>query len=350
MCLIWGVKIIKTFLNTGICIAFATSFTACAPKFRVGNRTPPPGTMHTDYSDLSNWAAHPGKTDFSDSVPLPLRESYSRDTTVDVFFIHPTTYTRKKPDSWNALLNDEQLNRKTDERPILYQASVFNRYNVYAPRYRQAHIYSYYTTDTLRAKAALEMAYADLRNAFEYYLEHENKGRPLVIASHSQGTTHAKRLIRELVEGTPLAARLVAAYLIGIQVEPGYFSSLEPCRDAAQYSCFLAWRTFRNGFEPDYAAPARSSVVTNPLSWTTDTLLAPRYLHKGAILYNFNRMFEAVSDVRIYKDLLWISWPQFPGSRWFRSKNYHIGDINLFYRNIRDNVDLRVDSYRKKTR
>jgi len=31
-----------------------------------------------------------------------------------------------------------------------------------------------------------------------------------------------------------------------------------------------------------------------------------------------------------------------------RPKNYHIGDLNLFYLNIRENAALRVAAYRKK--
>ena len=43
-----------------------------------------------DYSDLNYWAAHPWKRDPSDSIPLPLRNE-PIDSSVDVFFLHPTT-------------------------------------------------------------------------------------------------------------------------------------------------------------------------------------------------------------------------------------------------------------------
>ena len=42
------------------------------------------------------------------------------------------------------ILNDQSLNAKTDYSTILYQASAFNEYRVFAPRYRQAHLRSYY--------------------------------------------------------------------------------------------------------------------------------------------------------------------------------------------------------------
>ncbi len=41
---------------------------------------------------------------------------------------------------------------------------------------------------------AFDLAYEDLKTAFENYLKHYNKGRPIIIASHSQGSLHALRL------------------------------------------------------------------------------------------------------------------------------------------------------------
>src|SRR5688572_27144685 len=48
-----------------------------------------------DYGNLDFWAAHPWKKDPSDSIPKPLRNGII-DSTVDVFFLHPTTFTGKK--------------------------------------------------------------------------------------------------------------------------------------------------------------------------------------------------------------------------------------------------------------
>ncbi|GAO42380.1 hypothetical protein FPE01S_01_13950 [Flavihumibacter petaseus NBRC 106054] len=301
-----------------------------------------------DYSDYRNWAALPQMPDPSDSVPLPLRADYKRDTTVDVFFIHPTTFTMKETGEWNASLEDSSLNAKTDRSAILYQASVFNRYNVYAPRYRQAHLRAYYTDNRTAATDALDLAYSDIKRAFQYYLQTQNHGRPVIIASHSQGTTHAKRLLKEFFDGKPLQQQLVAAYILGIPVEPDYFVSLPVCNAPAQTGCYITWRTFRRGFEPDYDSTYRRSVVVNPLSWKADTSYSPATLNRGAVLRDFNRVLPEVNDAQVYKDLLWISRPHFPGSRFYRARNYHIGDYNLFYVNIRENAGERVTAYEQR--
>jgi hypothetical protein len=340
------VKLIKTFRISGSLFLAALLISSCTKKSHVFQPEKSAATKEIDYSQLSNWAAHPKKTDPSDSVPFPLQASYQKDTTVDVFFIHPTSYTDRNSSEWNATLTDTALNKRTDLSSILYQASAFNNYNIYAPRYRQAHLRSYFTQDTVNASKALELAYEDIRTAFRYYLEHENNGRPIIIASHSQGTTHAKRLLKEFFENQPLQKKLVVAYIIGMQVEPDYFSGLDPCKDSIQTGCFISWRTFRRGYEPPYKPSSRKSIATNPLTWTIDTAYAPASYNKGSVLFKFNTVIPAVNDAQVYKDLLWISRPDFPHSILFRRKNYHIGDINLFYLNIRENLGLRVAQYR----
>ena len=300
------------------------------------------------YALEKNWAALPQQLDPSDEIPQPLLTDYKKDSSVDVFFIHPTTYTGKFHGRWMADLNDEKLNTKTDESSIRFQASVFNEFNVYAPRYQQAHIQSFYTEEKQRGQAALKAAYEDIRTAFLYYLENWNNGKPIILAAHSQGAFHAKYLLRELFEGKPLQEKLVAAYVIGLQVEPDFFSQLPICEDSLQNGCYLGWRTFRRDFEPDYDSSFRRSVVVNPLNWKADTSYAPVQLHKGAILRNFNKVYYKVSDAQVHEDLLWISRPKFPGSRLYKSRNYHIGDINLFYLNIRENLRARVRAFKIK--
>lgn len=320
--------------------------TACSRKTAPTHKVPEAGGV-TGYDRESNWAALPQLDDLSDEVPGPLQAAYQKDTSVDVFFIHPTTFTGKFDGRWNASVEDADLNRKTDESTIHLQASVFNEYNVYAPRYRQAQIFSFFTEDTIARNVAVQKAYEDVRLAFIYYLKNWNKGKPIILASHSQGSHHAKLLLREFFEGKPLQHQLVASYLLGLQVEPDYFKGIPVCKDSTQTGCFVTWRTFRNGYEPPYASAFRESVVVNPLNWKADTSYAPITLHKGAVLRNFNKMFYGISDAQVYKDLLWVSRPSFPGSRLIRSKNYHIGDINLFYLNIRENLNARVREYKK---
>jgi hypothetical protein len=223
-------------------------FFSCSPSYyNKISKTTAPNILSAipDYSNLNMWAAHPYKYDPSDSIPKPFIKE-GKDSTVDVFFIHPTTFTDPaRVWQFNADVNNDTLNAKTDYSSILYQATIFNQQGrVFAPRYRQAHYGMYAYPDTARARMAFDTAYSDIRRAFKYYLEH-HKGRPIIIAGHSQGTQHAKTLIKEFFDGQLLKNRLVAAYLVGMPVTKDEFQTIPPCTDSLQTGCFVSWRTFQ---------------------------------------------------------------------------------------------------------
>ena len=299
------------------------------------------------YHRIENWAAHPWKRDPSDSIPSGIKNRV-QDSLADVFFIHPTTYTDNKT-TWNAVVNDVRLNAKTDLSSILYQASAFNEHaRVFAPRYRQAH-YSAFFVHNEETRKAFDTAYSDVKNAFDFYLANHHYNRPIIIAAHSQGALMGIRLLKEYFDGKALQKYLVAAYLVGWPLPQNIFPSITVCNTPAQTGCFCGWRTFKVGFVPDYVPKeATISHVTNPLTWTTDSLHASKSLNKGGVLRDFNQIIPAVTDAQIHNGVLWSNKPQFKGSIFFTTSNYHIADVNLFYMNIRDNVAQRIFAFLKK--
>lgn len=308
-----------------------------------------------DYSQLNYWAAHPWKWDPSDSVPLPLRNQ-PKDPVVDVFFLHPTTHTKKKnADQANAAIDDSYINAKTDYSTILYQASAFNEDSrIFAPRYRQTHISVFFKKHTEQTEEYFDLAYSDIKAAFEYYLQHWNNGRPFIIASHSQGSKMAERLLKEFFDAPTDSAqllrnKLVVAYIAGWPVPKEYFSSLKMCEDPIQTGCLCSWRTFRKGFVPYYLKNEKgNSYATNPLSWKTTTEFISRTNNKGSVLTNFNKIYYHTTAAQISNGLLYTQKPRFPGSFLYFTRNYHIGDINLYYVNIRENVKQRINAFWKR--
>jgi hypothetical protein len=302
-----------------------------------------------DYSSLSNWAAHPLKKDLSDESPdgLPLPQGPME---IDVFFVHPTSFTGSKgEDTWNAPIDNEHVNKKTDEGAIKYQASVFNQVGqVYAPRYRQAHIEVYYTKDWNSARQALDFAYHDVKTAFQYFLENYSKGKPFIIAAHSQGTNHAERLINDMIDKTNLKNRMVAAYLIGMPIANHAFENIPPCHDADQTGCFVSWRTFKKGYVPEYTLLETDIAVSNPLSWKTDTIYVGKDKNQGTILKNFKKVHKALVDAQVYENILWANKPSFFGSIFLTTKNYHVADYNFYYMSIRENAKHRVGLFWKR--
>ena len=319
------------------------------PQKTFSEETPPSAP---DYSNADHWAALPSKLDSSDAVPVASLRSDPQNAEVDVFFLHPTSYTGKDSNGeqhWNARIDDPAINKKTDMGAILNQATIFNEVGrVYAPRYRQGHLQCYFVDkDRECGKKALDLAYEDVKAAFVYYLKNYNQGRPIIIASHSQGTTHAGRLMREFFDGKTLQNKLVVAYLLGMPVQKDFFKNIAPCADATQTGCFCSWRTWKRGYFPANHQPNQNLVVTNPLTWKLDDVYAPRELNEGSVFLKFHKIYPKLVDAQAHDGVLWVNKPKFPGSFLIRSKNFHAADFNFFWLNVRQDAKRRVGLFWK---
>ena len=304
-----------------------------------------------DYSRAEHWAALPDRYDDADVLPAGDAVDNQAVAEVDVFFLHPTTYYSRA--NWNQPLDDKGANDKTDKRALRHQASAFNgSARVYAPRYRQATLYSFRDKEG-NGEKALDLAYADVKSAFEYYLGNYNEGRPIIVASHSQGSRHGQRLLAEFFADEPLRSQLIAAYLVGWPGSPSKDGSdiagIPVCDSPDQTECWLTWNTIG----PDAVRyGGRDAVCVNPLTWKTDGEYAASELNIGGVVFPEEGDERPAPDVGIVcaeciDGALVISKPEGDGysNMSMGRDNYHIYDYTLFYMNVRKNVAERVAAY-----
>lgn len=296
-----------------------------------------------DYSKEENWSALPFRHDAADKIPNS--ETWVEDSVkqVDVFYIYPTMHMKGK--TYNADVTDKKLNRRIDTKPVQYQASVFNAScRVYAPRYRQSIIDVFKDKKEEGAKS-LAFAYDDVKRAFDYYLKNYNNGRPFIIASHSQGTYHSRRLLKEVIDNNPvLQKQMVAAYTIGYAMYDTAYTVLQPCHNATETGCYITWASYKSGFEPEADDVLVGKVCVNPVTWTRDTTVVSADRSMGTMLLNFNKKYEHACGTQIHNNILWVenTLPL------VRSANVlHIADYNLFWYDIRQNVADRIKAYFK---
>jgi len=328
--------------GTGAALALAALLAACAPGTRARSRAP------LDFSDRGNWAALPGMQSTADQTPVPVLKNRQAEAVADVFFVHPTTYLSIF--GWNATTDDERLNRLTAKGPIRLQASAFNGCcRIFAPRYRQAGLKSFMSRSP-KGHEALQLAYADVLDAFRYFLDHFNEGRPFIIAAHSQGSRHAERLLAEVVDVDPgLRRRLVAAYLVGWPVACNAFRHIPPCDRPDQTGCFVTWRTYTWGSSKARGHWDRGGCCINPLSWRHDGTYAPKTLNRGGTPYTFDRLDPDLTDAQCVNGKLWVHEPD-KGGYISLGRNLHLMDYNLFYENIRENAETRLDAFLEQER
>jgi hypothetical protein len=322
-----------------------------------------------DYARPDAWAAWPGRAGAVDTLAPGLPDAgVANAQKVDVFFVHPTTYLIGE--AANARYDEPGMTSSQIEQGVLrFQASVFNACcRVYAPHYRQAALRNFRGTNQAGAAAAFELAYSDVARAFDYYLTHENHGRPFIIASHSQGSLHALRLVQERIAGQALAHQLVAAYIIGYALPLSIESDgLALCRSATQTGCLISWNTVKEGvtggereherlvWRQGRYQPVGSEVLacTNPLNWQLGSD-APASQNLGALPgakpgAALEPVVPGLTGARCRGGMLEVSIPM--GQRHGFADaltlfgSYHILDYNLFYANIRRNAQQRVLAY-----
>ncbi|PQA87127.1 DUF3089 domain-containing protein [Hyphococcus luteus] len=319
-----------------------------------------------DYRLPDAWAALPERKDNADQTPEGIADNQA-EAAADVFFIHPTTYFKK--DGWNAPYENSGEGRMSVEEGTLRgQASVFNGCcRVFAPRYRQATLYTFLAFNE-NSEHALDLAYQDIAAAFDNFIREKNDGRPFIIASHSQGSYHAMRLLEERVLGTDLMDRLVAVYAVGGPVPEAFAPDrLPPCDDARQTRCIIGWNTVSKKNEPDLRRDERALIwldggyrpvagrpllCVNPLNWKAGGT-APASDNLGALSGNqdpgaLSALLPRLTGAGCENGYLVIDFNEdIDGFKSRQTKNgsYHVFDYNLFYMNIRTNAADRVDAF-----
>ena len=301
--------------------------------------------LKPDYSSNKSWAVLPSK------YPTQLSEllgNYNTENAL-VFYIYPTLLLDPDDTSWNADIFDQKARKDVIDKAIKYQASAWARAGkLYAPYYRQAHIRIFDSKYYNQGKEAGEVAYFDLKEAFEYFLKNYANNQPIIIASHSQGTIHAKRLLQEYFDGTDIQKYLVAAYLIGARIKENDFKFLKPMTSHDEIGGYVSWNTYKKNKYPEkYESWFKGGVTSNPISW--DNKIESDYEDHLGLLYINDKFYSKSVKINIKDGLLWTSIPRVP-NRFLLSfiKNYHYADINLFWLDIQQNSIDRIKAWNCK--
>ena len=237
-----------------------------------------------DYNDPKAWLCRPGGHDACDTNLTTTiigtdgklsTESWKPDPNapIDCFYVYPTVSTDPTPNS--------DMTPDPAEFGVIRQqfARFASKCRPYAPLYRQV------TLAGLRtrlagggASLADGVQYADVRDAWNYYLEHDNKGRGFVLVAHSQGSFILDELVRKEIDGKPVQSRMVSAILLGATLSVprgqdvgGSFQHIPLCHSASQTGCVITYVSFRSTVSPPantrfgkVADPNMIAACTNP--------------------------------------------------------------------------------------
>jgi len=353
-------------------------FSSITPKYNFGDRRLP---KEPDYSQDDYWAALPTLPSVAELFPKELKKE-SKEKEVDCFFIHPTGFFLE---DWNFAISKDTSTFQRTELMLATQASIFNETaNIYAPEYRQATFAAIATNLEQNSVSSLELAYQDVKNSFSYYIDNFANNRPLILASHSQGSLHAQRLLSEECFKSYFDRNLIVAYLIGYPLEENYldFQNYKISSSEDQIKAVIQFQTVGEGAKREklkywmydgsgYSLQSiKKLATTNPISWDSslgwhksefDSLVMPK-ISGVSVLMDYHR---AESNESSIKDI-WL-----PSNQNFSAKisddgyletngptidrilgkvigwdkDLHVWDYQIFWNHIRKNVKKRVDAF-----
>ncbi len=313
---------------------------------------PLPAPPANAWAAKDHWIARP---DIAENPSIWLPQGAEKPPTkgnAAIFFIHPTSFFDRK--QWNAPLGSEEADRYASVF-VRGQASAFSAAgDVWGPHYRQA-TFGAFLTDKPEGAQAIDAAYADVLAAFDQFLK-EAGNRPIILAGHSQGALHLTQLLKERVAGTPLAKRIIAAYVVGwpISIEHDLPAlGLPACTAPDQQGCILSWQSYAEPADPSQVVkkfesttgfdgkPRTGSTLlcTNPVTGTRDGQ-SPAASNLGTLKSSADlttgELIKATVPARcVAPGLLMIGEGPDLGRFVLPGNNYHVYDYSLFWANIR---------------
>lgn len=275
----------------------------------------------------------------------------------DLFIVCPTVDLGTGGNKNMSLADNEA--KKNFYGALNMERGIYEQHcRMYAPYYRQA-VLADYDLPIKEAEPYFNLAYKDVRAAFVYYMQHENNGRPFVLAGFSQGAEMCLRLLKEFGNESFVKNNMVACYAIGWRFTPQEaekYPYIQPAKCADDLGKVIIF----NSEAPEVTSSAIvpegvKSFAINPLTWSRGSQKAPKTLNAGACFTDYSGTVVRevpqltgcyIDSVRGTLKVTDVDKKEFvPGLPLFSEGVYHIYDYQFFYRNLQQNVNLRIKTF-----
>ncbi len=337
----------------GVTIALLTIL--CTAGLLAGCGSSSTANQGPDYSKTANWLALPSSSDAK---------------AIDVFFLYPTVYQQSSSDDPMVCAIDNPQMQAGAQAALTRTATAFEtEANIYAPYYEQAAIQVLSLPFDQQQSIVGGQPTSDAISAFDYYIKHYNKGRPFILAGHSQGSNIMINLMADYMQKNPdVYKRMVAAYVPGYSITPQYLEQnpeLKFATGADDTGVIISYNTVA----PSTAVPdpvvLPGAMVINPITWTTDQTKATAAQNLGGIALDSNgyavldaegnpqRVLNyADAQIDTAKGELICSTADpstlAPGNQMVAGGIYHNYDYPFYYFDLRDNAAKRIARFLAK--
>ena len=327
----------KKIMNKTVALILATVMMltlccACSPK-----------SDTVDYAQSENWAYY----------------AVGEGKEADLFLICPTV-DMGKDGEFNMSMEDTDTKESFVGALNMERGIYEDCATMYAPYYRQM-TFPVYSMTQEEMEPYLEIAYSDVAAAFEYYFKNCNNDRPIILAGFSQGSQLLLMLLEEYFDKPQYSEKLVAAYCIGWRIteeDIAMYPHLKMAQGEDDIGVIISFNSEAEGVDESIVVPQGVKTLgINPLNWKTDSTPADKSLNVGACFTKYSGeikkeipeltgayLDESRGTLRV-TDVL----PSDYSSSLFPDGVYHLYDYQFFFRNLQENVAVRLESYLQKT-
>jgi putative cell wall-binding protein len=274
---------------------------------------------------------------------------------VDLFLIAPTA-DMGRAGNMNMSLEDTKTMSKFLGALNMERGIYSDTCRMYAPYYRQV---TGAALTTAEEQYYYRTAYADVKNAFLYYMEHENNGRPFILAGFSQGAELCISLMKDLFRDGAYADQLVETYAIGWRLteeETSAYPQLKLASGEKDTGSIVIFDAEAAEVTNPFIIPeGTKSLSINPLNWKTDSTPADKSLNLGACFTDYSGSIKketaglcgaCIDPERGSLKVTDVTPEEYPAALAFLGNgSYHIYDYQFFYRNLQKNTADRAAAY-----
>jgi hypothetical protein len=316
----------------------------CVPLLVTGCSTTQ-ATLGSDYSNPGNWL----------SLPADGQKE------VDVFYLYPTVWARSGQDEPIFSSLDNVMMHNGAKMAFLLQASAFETVgNIYAPFYRQIDAaYALSLPPEERQSLLGTIPVCDAVAAFDYYIHQYNKGKPFILAGHSQGSDVLLFLLSSYMKDHPeVYSRMIGAYCIGCSVTEGFLKEnphLAFAQGSDDLGVIISYNTEGPNIEGANPVVLPGALSINPITWTRGEQHASAEENLGSTLLDKEgnlRVLPSYADAQVDTKRGVVvcttvehTLPVTASSHLFPKGVYHSFDYSLYYFNIQKNAENRAQVF-----
>lgn len=248
--------------------------------------------------------------------------------------------------SWQSLLTDQDMDAINGEIAWVEKNMFYDGFNVIAPYYHQMTFEALTGLSGEDFKAPFRNVAEEICDAFDYYMDNQNGGRPFIIAGFSQGAMFALELVSHMTDSQ--YSQMIACYTLGYRLSADnlrspHIKAATGEGDAGVVISFNSTQT-REAVWPLVGADAAACI--NPLNWKTDSTPADFEFNGTSNTVHIdpdtNVLLVDTDDPEYYYSF-YDSAPFFLEAG-VNKDNLHHWDLLFYPRQIHDNALLRASN------